>query len=219
MGFTLDIIINERLYCATHQSLNDPFEGLFSTIKLEGRGIVHSVVKPMVQPIVKNIDGSSKTKIFQSIDNLPAMNRNIRVCSLTAELSDIRMWSYYAGGHTGCAIEIELEPDQEPDLYKVNYREGLKMFRHNLNKDSKAKDILSFKTNHWEHEKEYRVISTEEFYNIEGKVRAVYFGIRTSELNKQLVKRILPGGIPAIDTYIDQENVNVRVKSEKMPNN
>ena len=49
--FTLDIIMNERLYCAQHKSLNDPFEGLFSTIEWKS-GIVRSVFRPVVRPVV-----------------------------------------------------------------------------------------------------------------------------------------------------------------------
>lgn len=44
----------------------------------------------------------------KSISELPLFE-NKTVCSLTASLSDIRLWSHYADGHTGVAIEIDID--------------------------------------------------------------------------------------------------------------
>ena len=101
--FTLDIIMNERLYCAHHKDLNDPFEGLFSTIEWKGGGIIRPVVRPIVRPIVRDLQGNYPQTVFKTLDELPSLDNDTRVCSLSSSMSDVRMWSLYASGHTGGA--------------------------------------------------------------------------------------------------------------------
>ena len=88
-------------------------------------------------------------------------------------MTDIRMWSYYAAGHTGCTIEVDL--DESPDIFEVTYARDLQKFTQRVTKETKAVDILSFKTNHWEYEKEYRIITENDFYSISGKITGVFF--------------------------------------------
>ena len=107
--FTLDIIMNERLYCAHHNDLNDPFEGLFSTIEWKGGGIVRSIVQPIVRPIVSDLQGNYPQTVFKTLDELPSLGNDTRICSLSSSMADVRMWSLYASGHTGCVIEVDLE--------------------------------------------------------------------------------------------------------------
>ena len=90
--FVLDILVNQRLHCARHDKLNDPLEGVFWYMLQREKG-------------VRRI-GYDK-------------NNHKRVCSLSKSLNDIRLWSYYAEGHQGVAIEINL--DNNNDLYPVDY--------------------------------------------------------------------------------------------------
>ncbi len=206
--FTLDIIMNERLFCAHHKQLNDPFEGLFSTIEWKGGGIVRPIVQPIIRPIIGDSQGNYPQTVFKSLDELPSLDKDVRVCSLSSEMSDIRMWSHYASGHTGCAIEIEL--DNNPDLFEVEYSKGLQKFTDKITEQTKACDVLSFKTDHWEYEKEYRVISNNDFYPIPGKITAIYLGIRVKEIHKELIKRSTPAGIPIYETKMDNQTVEIR---------
>ena len=77
--YTLDILINERLYCSSHEALNDPFEGLFSTIKWVGGGIARPIARSIARPIARSIFGGApiRKKEYKSINDLPSLNENI----------------------------------------------------------------------------------------------------------------------------------------------
>ena len=81
--FVLDILLNERLYCAPYSDLNDPLEGLFYTISSP------------------SITSKKRFRRYKEINDLPVKNSDLRICSLSKGLDDIRMWSHYAAGHSG----------------------------------------------------------------------------------------------------------------------
>jgi len=118
------------------------------------------------------------------------------------------MWSYYAAGHTGCVIEFEI--DEDPEVFEVIYVKGLQNLTKNLTKEASASDILSFKTDHWEHEKEYRIITKNDFYSVSGKITGVYLGIRVLDIHKELLVRSASNGIPIFETKIQQNVVEIR---------
>jgi len=206
---SLDILVHERLYCAPYKELNDPFEGLFSTIEWKGGGLVRDLARPLARPLVRDIQGNWPHKIDKSLDDLPALDSAVRVCSLSGEMSDIRMWSHYAAGHTGCAIEMDIDPGTE--LFEVTYAPGLQEFADGISSETKASDILTFKTDHWNYEKEYRVITERKYYSIEGKVTGIFLGIRVSEIHKQLLVRSINGNIPIYETSVDQKLVKIKL--------
>lgn len=206
--FTLDIIMNERLYCAHHKDLNDPFEGLFSTIEWKGGGIVRSIVQPIVRPIVSDLQGNYPQTVFKTLDELPSLGNDTRICSLSSSMADVRMWSLYASGHTGCVIEVDLEPENE--IVSVKYEKGLQHFKDKLSVDTKAIDVLSFKTDHWQYEKEYRIVTDNDFYSVKGKITGIYLGIRAQDIHRELVVRSTPKEIPVYETKIQQSTVEIR---------
>lgn len=154
--FALDIILNRRLYCADWKSLNDPMEGMFAYST--------SSDSPEVQRVVKGI-GNEKQRY--------------KVCSLSADFQSHLLWSHYAGGFDGLAIEVEL-PDNHPDVRRVDYR-GVFAFLNIdeiVNEDDAARAILFSKYQEWEYEKEVRVLSNEPFYNLQEPIRRVIAGHR-----------------------------------------
>jgi hypothetical protein len=210
--FTLDIIMNERLYCAHHKDLNDPFEGLFSTIEFNRGGMLRSMIQPMIQPMIRpmisDLQGNYPQTVFKTLDELPSLDTNTRICSLSRSMADVRMWSLYASGHTGCVIEIELEPENE--IVEVKYDKGLKHFKEKLSVNTKAIDVLSFKTHHWDYEKEYRIVTDDDFYSVKGKITGIYLGIRTQEIHREIVIRSTPKKIPVYETKIQESTVEIR---------
>lgn len=206
--FTLDIIMNERLFCAYHENLNDPFEGLFSTIEWKGGGIVRSVSRSVSRPVVRDICGNYPQKAYKALSDLPVLSENTRVCSLSSSMVDVRMWSHYASGHTGCVIEVDLEP--EGQLIQVKYDKGLQHFKEKLTEKTKAIDILSFKTTHWEYEQEYRILSNEEFYSVKGRITGVYLGIRTKNIHRNIIIKSTPQEIPIYETKLHEGAVEIR---------
>ena len=206
--FTLDIIFNNRLYCTPHKELNDPFEGLFSTIEWKGGGPIRSPIQSPIQSPIRSPFGGSPTTVYKSLSEIPALEKEVRVCSLSSYFSDIRMWSHYAANHTGIAIEVELE--DEPNLYKVDYSDGLQKLSEHATRFTSPSDVLSFKTSHWKYEREFRIITEKTFYPINGKISAIYFGIRSTDIHKEMIKRSTNNEIPLFETKIDEKTVQIR---------
>ncbi len=198
----MDIIMNERFYCANYKSLNDPFEGVFSTIEWKSTGFFRIGGGSGM----KIAPGQNKT-VFKTADNIIASEKKNQICSLSSSMADVRMWSLYASGHTGCAIEVDLEPI-ENEVVKVNYDKGLKPLEKPLN----AIDVLSFKTDHWLYEKEYRIFNEQASYPVTGKITGIYLGIRVHDIHKEIVVRCTPKVIPVYGTKLQGKTVEIEPK-------
>lgn len=196
LEYVLDIILNQRLYCSTYPELNDPFEGIFETT-------LHQ------QHTYNKVEDFFDGKIDQ-----------IKICSLSSDLNDVRLWSYYADGHKGVVIEIDLS-GIEKILYEVYYSE--KLPRGVSPQEpcilvqgwTKPHDVLSQKTNHWKFESEYRIIDESKcllegkYFDIKGRIKAIYLGNRISDNHRELLHKIVQGKIPIWMTKIDRKKIIV----------
>ncbi|MDQ1341043.1 MAG: hypothetical protein QG567_2201 [Campylobacterota bacterium] len=95
--FFMDIIVNNRLYAAKYNELNDIREGHYTH------------------------DGSL-TKI--TIDNIRDIKEKIRICSATTNTKSQPMWAHYADNHTGIAIGFRIK-DNDASCEKIKYN-GIK---------------------------------------------------------------------------------------------
>jgi hypothetical protein len=201
LEFVLDIILNGRLHCTEYQNLNDPFEGLFFSTFYPRR------VNGMI-PI-----SISKRKILKSVKNLSILLSKIKICSLSSTLKDVRLWSHYADGHKGIAIEIDF-PNELPSVHEVTYVDELREYSVSWLTDPTSEEVLSFKTRHWKFEKEYRIIQEEEFFSIAGLISAIYAGIRTSDNHLALLRKLTPKEIPIFETEIDDRKIEIIPKKQ-----
>jgi len=201
--FALDIILNERLHCASYSELNDPFEGLFYSYS-----IVSGFTLPAPLPI--NL-GPQKVRRQRTAADLYANIEHSKICSLSKSLNDVRLWSHYADSHRGIAIEIDFSETQK-DLYKVEYAKELPEYGSTILTEPAITEVLSRKTFHWKHEKEYRIIQAETYYPIIGKIKSIYTGHRITEMNSMLLKKVVPNHVPIIPTEINPEKVIIQAK-------
>lgn len=192
---TLDIILNQRLYSSIYLELNDPFEGIFETMFLH--------------------------KVYKKIEDLDSsVNDKIRICSFSSDLNDVRLWSYYADGHKGIVFEIDFSGLETRNNYKiiypVEYSERLPWSSTTtVLGQLSIKEILSYKTNHWAFESEYRIIDESEhleegkYFDIKGRIKAIYIGTRTSDIHRKLLNKIVPIEIPIYTTKINEKAIKV----------
>lgn len=183
--YASDIIKNERLYCTDFDKLNDPFEGLFFVIIRSGG---------FSSAFSNDFDRLEKEckKILESF----------KICSLSKELSDVRMWSFYANDHKGIAIEIDFT-GFEKDIKEVRYLNELPKY----NPD--PAEILTKKTNHWCYESEYRIIQKCTYYSIKGRIKKIYLGQRISNDHLEKLKKIIPSAIPIYKTKLDTSEIKI----------
>jgi hypothetical protein len=198
----LDILLNERLHCAPYDKLNDPFEGVFLSVAHMG-----SIVGFPMMPGRGYGYGHHIVKSPKSLSELPIPG-GTRVCSLSASLSDVRLWSHYADGHKGIAIEIDFE-GMESQPHEVEYANQLKEIDNALSTGTETTQILRVKTNHWAFEKEFRIISEEEFIPTLGRISGVYFGLRTPELLQKTLLRSTPKTISVFSTKLNNNSIEI----------
>ena len=193
-----DILIKERLYCTPYYRLNDPFEGLF----------LHAMRFPADSVFPK----PTKFLTLTSLDDVIGAEDyvEIRVCSLSASINDVRLWSHYAGGHRGVAIEIETD-GVGVEFHEVKYPPKLQVFDDPRYAGPSIQAALTSKTIHWQHEDEYRVITTESFVPIEGHIRRVILGTRCKVTDKEIVRRLVQGRIDVRQSHLDADAVEIRL--------
>lgn len=111
--YFLDILINERLYVARYDELNDPMEGVYLT----------------------DIHNENTIRLLRE------KKYHTRICSLSKDYKHTLLWTHYADSHKGCCIEISLSEKAAPPV-DVNYcvnlpnisvsdeKEGTKLLSH-----------------------------------------------------------------------------------------
>jgi len=100
----LDIILNQRLHCSIYPELNDPFEGLL--IKITNLTISDFIEMKRLPPMFVKLPIKIE-KIKEAKDLFGGEIDKVKICSLSSDLNDVRLWSYYADGHKGIVFEID----------------------------------------------------------------------------------------------------------------
>lgn len=196
LEFLADLLVSERLYCAKYSHLNDPFEGHFTErmcLEIHGRRIISEM----------------------SLDDLidPEEINDIRVCSLSRNYQDVRMWAHYADGHKGVAIEIDfLKLNPRPK--KVTYNKTVKSFDTSSHEYPSIGRALLNKTDKWKYEKEYRILSRSEFFPITGRIRRVILGPLFPKKFYSILQKLCPPDVQLLETKIDLNTARVQLKRD-----
>lgn len=201
---TLDILRDQRLYCAKYTDLNDPFEGM---LYVEGYGFDNDRFERVTTP---------QTVQSYLLEN----NLTPRICSLSSDPWNVMLWGLYAASSSGIAIEFDFS-DHEPleakkVVYNENYpfhQEGVSYFHdeefHEVGPPS-LESILLNKSARWGYEAEYRIITDKEYFSVSGLISRVIVGPNISVSNYNLVEKHLPSGVEIVEAEFDFEKEAVR---------
>jgi len=131
--YVLDLIVHERLYCAQYKDLNDPFEGTFFAVVQDG------IRKSYERRTGQQLEADRETA---TVDDLYPVDDRKRICSLSRNCSDIRLWSLYADGHAGIAVEIDFSSHVR-DIHQVQYNDALPLLHNSTPRTSPlVEDVL-----------------------------------------------------------------------------
>lgn len=146
-SFLEEIFSKRRLYAAAFRTLNDPMEGL-----------------------LYEHDKDVSRKYRKAVSNASG---RLRICSLCNSHVNTLLWSYYADGHTGVAIGVNVLASESPRVdepiavrYDMTVNIDPKAERTRSPSDV-AKSVLAQKLTFWNHEKEYRVFTTQRSVPVE----------------------------------------------------
>lgn len=171
----LDIVVNRRLYCARWYQLNDPLEGRYEISSQELSQAVGETVARRVEK-AKN---------------------NYRIASLSADPTSFLMWSHYANGHKGAVIEVDI-PAEEPDLFRVVYTAFKSVFSEDIQTEQDIRHIFSGKTEEWKYEQEYRLITENQFFELESPVERILLGPAVSNDRASILENLLGAEIQLV---------------------
>lgn len=201
MERVLDVLLNERLYCANYSDLNDPFEGQFlEEIPIDPNGPFR---------VLGWLNGGKFIE-RRNVGSLPSSASGLpRICSLSFSRRDVRLWSYYADSHRGIAIEIDFS-GAESSVHKVTYKPKIDRYSIDSSIDRPVVEkILTEKTEHWQFEEEYRILSDKDYFLINGRIRAVHLGIRAGAEIAQLLRKATGARFQLVYSKLDLEKAEV----------
>ena len=137
-----DALLGRRLYCPRPKQLNDPLEGMLGD-HAEGA----EAGKPLDDQLRAGL-----VNLFKTDEDLA----RARVCCFSASPDSMQMWSYYAGGHKGLCLEVDVSGFASK-IFKVTYVDDTAFLRA-----KKPVERLAYKHSTWKHEQEHRLITVDE---------------------------------------------------------
>ena len=134
----VDIILNNRLYAAKYDTLNDPMEGHY----LYKNGILDRTI----------------------IDLIFSQKQQYKICALSKNPDNFLLWSHYANGHRGVAFGVRID-ETKYSVKEIEYLNDLTLIENFDNMTTK--NILSKKLNFWSYEEEVRAFTENgDFINV-----------------------------------------------------
>lgn len=192
--YTLSDLINEEITVCSPKVMNDPYD----TLLLKWGEYLNKT-----QNDVKH------TRYFCESLNLYRIRSFTKVRNKDNNndmISNILMWSHYAGQHEGFCIEYSFSKDfinvtkneRTIRLKDIIYKnEKIDLTNENMNTNI----CLRYKHCDWDYENEVRLIvydinHKEDFYQIplgSSKIKSIYFGYRCPKKHIDTIKHILSG--------------------------
>jgi hypothetical protein len=187
----LAMLASDKLYLSRLDAFNDPFEVL-------------SLDSTLQTALTR--DGHGPFAVSRDTSKTATAAERLRVCSLTEESQDLLMWGHYANRHRGFCIrfEMENEPALAELMFPIHYSPTLTNADElDVNSIEDAIQNSLAKSSNWSYEREWRIVAelpvdaasnSELFatYRPEA-LTAIIFGVRTPELHKALIRRVLAG--------------------------
>ncbi len=206
------IFIEHKIRFPNPLNFNDPFDCkpkvIFKGTHKEKREFLISQAK-IRNPYLKNkeikkilVEGSALKK-FRNVEYVNSLFDNYKklfgLYCLSEISDDLLMWSHYADAHRGFCLQFKSD---NPDTifgkaYKITYQEEYPVVNLlELDNFKSCFDIFATKSNHWEYEKEWRIIKTPQeggaiWYKFDPELlTGIIFGARMKEIDKNKIKKL-----------------------------
>lgn len=204
--YTLSDLINNEITVCSPKVMNDPYD----TLLLKWGEYLN-----------KTQNNQKHTNYFCESLNLYRIRSFTKVRNNNNDMiSNILMWSHYAGQHEGFCIEYSFqnsfinvtEKERTIRLKDIIYKKE-KIDLTNKNMDTNI--CLRYKHYDWAYENEVRLIAydinhKEDFYQIplgDSKIKSIYFGYRCPQKHIDTIKHILGKDIQYYKMESDYTNI------------
>jgi len=211
---SLSILINKKIWLATPESFNDPFD---CNIKFKSQINSEAFNKYLKQTGRTTGDLNRDYNTF--LKGLAEFrNKDIKkfgVFSMSQIKDNILMWSHYANQHEGFCIEFvrssnnllgDIEVTRPVD-YHCNYPEVEPLDSNGNIDHSIFRKMLFTKAKDWSYEKEWRLTYDEgnKEEQLPADISSIIFGLRMPEEHKNTIRNILA----------DQPNIRFQQATEE----
>ena len=196
--YTIDILVNKRLFLSAWNTLNDSHEAQFYYQQESGTSIR---IDPQVAYKLSKMNlkaGLIRKKIISP-----------KICSLSTYWESNLLWSHYADSHSGIAIGIKLgEIPKEFKILSILYDDTVPTIKNFPLQKNDIENSLRHKSKEWEYEREIRIVSFDKsFAYLENiKIIEIIFGQKTCDEDKLLIQSLLKN--EEIDYYKITQKAN-----------
>lgn len=196
----LEAVSENYFWAPTRKSLNDPCEGLF----------YDQGVNTQLDFIFKAFSGKANSSTYK-LGNVKAALKEVfdfvdksGIYSLSQTPLGELLWAHYGCNHTGFCVEYDLDKliEYEKNDYvylDINYKNSPQAISvSDIDTSSQNKILMKMfgiKSKAWSYEKETRVITSnsgKHSYDYRA-VKAIYFGLRMSDIDKNILMDKLKG--------------------------
>lgn len=165
----VDIILNNRLYAAKYDTLNDPMEGHY----LYQDGVLDKSILELIY----------------------SQKQQYKLCALSKSSDNFLLWSHYANGHRGVAFGVRID-ESKYTVKEIEYLANLTLID---NFDAMTtKNILSKKLDFWSYEEEVRVFTDSGNY-IDIVVEELIIGKQMSDQEYGFIRKLVDKINPQIN--------------------
>lgn len=193
----VNTLVNNQIYLPSKNDLNDPTEGFYND------SFINTILKTLSKVT------STADKIAQAYAELLEKIADTGVYSLSNTVDNELLWAYYANGHTGFAIEYDIDTLKH-SINHNKYFQFIYDFDVKYSKDIPVADVsilqganliktleicLGTKSLSWRHEKEYRlIVEGKGLFDIDYRaVTGIYFGYRMQDAEIEFIMNKLKG--------------------------
>ncbi|MBI3258005.1 MAG: DUF2971 domain-containing protein [Ignavibacteriae bacterium] len=200
----LDCIVNNCIWSSEIQDLNDPFESMCEIQKFTEE-------VNQLAAIFKYVNDLKTENWHELIDKLSTtidfITNKAGIYSLSQTYDNELLWAHYANSHKGFCIEYDVKLLEGtlgyPKVYSfpITYTNDIPnlelrdMITQESNGDTLVKKILGVKSEVWEYEKEYRIITDiigKNSYHF-SSLKSIYFGLRMKKDERLKIMEKLKG--------------------------
>lgn len=214
-------VFEGQVYLSEASNLNDPFDCLvYINHKVYIEYMFQTVCKIIPQMDRKVLRQTVRESVDDEIDKqISNMKKKFRIACFTENSLSPLMWAHYADSHKGFCIEYDLT--RIPEGYRFGI---LPVIYSNERYDitnaviTRNRNLLMnpyyFKSLHWEYEKEWRMVITEDVVtdgeycaDFHDGISGIYLGLKSFECHKEKIDKIKENysqkGIPVHEISIE----------------
>lgn len=190
----VETLVNNQIYLPNKNYLNDPTEGFYND---------NSIISFF------NIFSKHSEEVERQYFGLLEKIDQMGVYSLSNNVNNELLWAYYGGGHSGFAIEYDIDKMKESLNHNqyfhfifdfdVDYVKNIPNVDisviHGKDIINTLKTYLGTKSLSWKHEEEYRlIVEGNGLFEIDYRaVTGIYFGYRMQESEIEFIMEKLKG--------------------------